>query len=101
MSIIEKSNHREKQLQEKIANQEITPEDVLQLNKITDNYLCSPDANIYDIDFTRFRIRDLESQNVLFEIAKPQCLQNSSEKQNTTANEEDPGSGKWHNTSKA
>lgn len=33
---------------------------------------CHPtDANIYDIDFTRFKIRDLESGAVLFEIAKP------------------------------
>lgn len=29
------------------------------------------DANTYDIDFTRFKIRDLESGTVLFEIAKP------------------------------
>lgn len=49
----------------------ITPEYVLKLNKITDDYLCSPDANIYDIDFTRFKIRDMESGAVLFEIAKP------------------------------
>lgn len=35
------------------------------------DYLCSPEANIYDIDFTRFKIRDLESGTVLFEIAKP------------------------------
>jgi hypothetical protein len=26
---------------------------------------------VYDIDFTRFKIRDLESGTVLFEIAKP------------------------------
>lgn len=49
----------------------ITPEDVLRLPKIAENYLCSPDANVYDIDFTRFKIRDLESGAVLFEIAKP------------------------------
>lgn len=68
-----------------------TPEDVLKLQRITNSngnqiinnqmfvkyavlfpgYLCSPDANIYDIDFTRFCIRDLESGTVLFEIAKP------------------------------
>lgn len=49
-----------------------TPDDVLHLNKIADEYLCSPDANVYDIDFTRFKIRDLESPGtVLFEIAKP------------------------------
>lgn len=29
------------------------------------------DANVYDIDFTRFKIRDLESGAVLFEIMKP------------------------------
>nr|CDQ07115.1 Bm11378 [Brugia malayi] len=49
----------------------ITPEDVLRLNKITDDYLCEPDANIYDIEFTRFKIRDLDTDQILFEIAKP------------------------------
>ncbi|KAJ8954463.1 hypothetical protein NQ317_019462 [Molorchus minor] len=39
----------------------ITPEDVLKLTKIAETYLCDPDANIYEIDFTRFKIRDLES----------------------------------------
>lgn len=34
--------------------------------------LCNTtDANVYDIDFTRFKIRDLESGAVLFEIMKP------------------------------
>lgn len=49
----------------------ITPDDVLRLHKITEHYLCSPDANVHDIDFTRFKIRDMESGMVLFEIAKP------------------------------
>lgn len=35
------------------------------------DYLCSPEANVYDIDFTRFKIRDMETGTVLFEIAKP------------------------------
>lgn len=35
------------------------------------DYLCSPNANIYGIDFIRFKIRDLETGVVLFEIAKP------------------------------
>lgn len=35
------------------------------------DYLCDPEANVYDIDFTRFKIRDLDSGAVLFEIAKP------------------------------
>ncbi|KAL2720909.1 protein unc-119 isoform X1 [Vespula squamosa] len=49
----------------------ITPDMVLRLPTITDKYLCSPEANIYDIDFTRFQIRDLETGAVLFEITKP------------------------------
>lgn len=49
----------------------ITPEDVLKMTRISDGFLCSPEANIYDIDFTRFKIRDLETGTVLFEIAKP------------------------------
>ena len=35
------------------------------------DYLCDPDANIYNIDFTRFKIRDMDTATVLFEIAKP------------------------------
>lgn len=33
-------------------------------------YLCSPADNIYDIEFTRFKIRDMETGIVLFEIVK-------------------------------
>ena len=29
-----------------------------------------PEANVYDIDFTRFRIRDTETSRVLFEVTK-------------------------------
>ncbi|EDV34121.1 uncharacterized protein Dana_GF21136 [Drosophila ananassae] len=49
----------------------VSPEDVLHLTTITDDYLCSANANVFEIDFTRFKIRDLESGAVLFEIAKP------------------------------
>lgn len=75
----------------------ITPEMVLRLPTITDSkicfpivnnlsskhlytcvfiseYLCSPEANIYDIDFTRFQIRDLETGAILFEITKPPAI---------------------------
>lgn len=45
------------------------------------------DANVYDIDFTRFKIRDLESGAVLFEIMKPPSEQftdgNVDDKSNT------------------
>ena len=55
----------------KAINQcEITPKDVLSLTRITDDYLCTSQENIYAIEFTKFRIRDLKSGSVLFEIAK-------------------------------
>lgn len=34
-------------------------------------YLCPLESNIYSIEFTRFKIRDMDSQAVLFEICKP------------------------------
>ncbi|KAK9874453.1 hypothetical protein WA026_002792 [Henosepilachna vigintioctopunctata] len=75
----------------------ITPEDVLHLTKITDTYLCDPDANIYDIDFTRFKIRDLESGAVLFEIAKPipENTDEGSEKNQESEDPIDPNSGRF------
>jgi protein unc-119 len=48
---------------------EITPDDVLKLTKITDGFLCS-NSNDYQIEFTRFKIRDLETDTVLFDISK-------------------------------
>lgn len=48
----------------------ITPEDVKRLNCITEDYLCEPEANAYKIDFTKFKIRDIDSGRVLFEISK-------------------------------
>lgn len=54
-----------------LAKENISPEDVLRMQKPTQNYLCTMDANVYNIDFTRFKIRDLESGAVLFEIVKP------------------------------
>ncbi|KPP72185.1 protein unc-119B-like [Scleropages formosus] len=35
------------------------------------DYLCKPEDNVFCIDFTRFKIRDMETGTVLFEIAKP------------------------------
>ncbi|XP_044737749.1 protein unc-119 homolog [Chrysoperla carnea] len=72
---------------DEIQNEKITPEDVLRLTKIADHYLCSPDANIYEIDFTRFKIRDLESGAVLFEIAKPTVESNN---QDSNPDNKDP-----------
>jgi len=54
-----------------LSKEFITPEDVLRLNRVTENYLCKPEENVYEIDFTRFKIRDMQTNTVLFEIAKP------------------------------
>ncbi|XP_077429578.1 protein unc-119 homolog B-like [Vanacampus margaritifer] len=56
---------------EEDLNGHATPEDVLGLRVATRGYLCKPEDNIYNIDFVRFKIRDLETGTVLFEIAKP------------------------------
>lgn len=47
------------------------------------------DANVYDIDFTRFKIRDLESGAVLFEIAKPPSDQHAEGSADDDHNEND------------
>ncbi|XP_040005906.1 protein unc-119 homolog B [Xiphias gladius] len=73
-----------------LANAVITPEDVLGLQKITENYLCSPDENIYNIDFTRFKIRDMETGTVLFEITKPPSTDKAGEKRDI-----DPNAGRF------
>lgn len=33
--------------------------------------MCPVEANTYDIEFTKFKIRDMEKGTVLFEIVKP------------------------------
>lgn len=68
----------------------VTPEDVLKLNKCTENYLCEPGANVYNIDFTRFKIRDMETGSVLFEIAKPDNIDDE-----IIDNDEDPNAGRF------
>ena len=48
-----------------------SPAEVLAHFSVTEDYLCSPEDNVYQLDFTRFKIRDLHSNITLFEIAKP------------------------------
>merc|ERR550539_2032524 len=49
----------------------ISPAQVLAKSAISEDYLCPPQANVYGIDFTRFKIRDVDTGTTLFEIAKP------------------------------
>lgn len=75
----------------KLKNQ-ITPDDVLKLTKITDGFLVDQ-SNDYQIEFTRFKIRDLETDTVLFDISKdpnvPEGTETTDEKQET--NDADSG----------
>ncbi|XP_018603966.2 protein unc-119 homolog A isoform X2 [Scleropages formosus] len=68
----------------------VTPEDVLGLQKITKNYLCGPEENVHNIDFTRFKIRDMETGTVLFEITKPPSAERVGEKRDL-----DPNAGRF------
>nr|XP_057942815.1 protein unc-119 homolog A-like [Doryrhamphus excisus] len=76
--------------EELLASSVITVEDVLGLDNITHNYLCGPEHNIYNIDFTRFKIRDMETGTVLFEITKPPSTDKSGEKKDV-----DPNAGRF------
>lgn len=82
---------------EDVISCDITPDEVLRLDRITDTYMCSPEANVYDIDFTRFKIRDLETGTVLFEIAKPPTDFSVDNEGTEDASEEqlDPNAGRF------
>ncbi|XP_019622814.1 PREDICTED: protein unc-119 homolog B-like isoform X2 [Branchiostoma belcheri] len=78
--------------EELLQKENISPEDVLKLPKVTENYLCEPEANVFQIDFTRFKIRDMDSGTVLFEIAKPPP---SDDEPDAEAEDIDPNAGRF------
>ena len=51
-----------------MSETEITPDVVRNYKEFTPKFLCGLDANIYNIQFKRFRIRDMESDFVLFDV---------------------------------
>jgi len=69
----------------------ISVEDVLRLDRATENYLVDGRSNPYKIEFTRFKIRDIESATVLFEIAKPE----DEDDNEMEVDSEDPDSGRF------
>ncbi len=62
-----KSSSSEADLLKKGASK-ISPDDVLGLGRVTESYLCEPEANVYGIDFTRFKIR--QDISCSFEVRK-------------------------------
>ncbi|KAM6246837.1 short-chain specific acyl-CoA dehydrogenase, mitochondrial isoform 2-T2 [Porphyrio hochstetteri] len=79
---------------ELLALETVRPEHVLGLCRVTENYLCKPEDNIYNIDFTRFKIRDLETGTVLFEIAKPSASEQDDEDEDDSS-ELDTSAGRF------
>ncbi|XP_046840979.1 protein unc-119 homolog B-like [Xenia sp. Carnegie-2017] len=78
----------------------ITPQDVLNLTKCTKDYLCDQKRNIYDIEFTRFKIRDMDEGKTLFEIAKPddsELVDDNTDEAigEDIENDEDPNAGRF------
>lgn len=63
----------------------ITPEYVKNLSDFTPNFLCDLKDNVYNIKFLKFRVRDLESGYVLFEVCdeeeKPEDEKDSDQNQ--------------------
>ena len=58
---------------------EITPDIVRNYKEFTPKFLCGLDANIYNIQFKRFRIRDMESDFVLFDVGDDSDVNNKDE----------------------
>ena len=47
-----------------------SPEDVLKFNKATEGFLCSLSANVYGIEFLAFKVRDIDTNTVVFEVER-------------------------------
>ena len=62
---------------------------------MTEDYLCPPEANVYGIDFTRFKIRDITSSTTLFEIAKPASSSGEDEDGEEDGEDVDPNAGRF------
>ncbi len=48
---------------------EITPEVVRNYKEFTPKFLCGLSANVYNIKFKRFKVRDIETDFVLFDVS--------------------------------
>ncbi|KAL2101151.1 hypothetical protein ACEWY4_002912 [Coilia grayii] len=59
----------------------VTPEQVLRLSGYTLDFLCSPEDNVYNIGFTRFKIRDVDSGATILDIKKHCPTEISAEQQ--------------------
>lgn len=96
MSVVEKNVQKERLAEHQESKPTITPDEALKLTKITKEFLCKPDDNTYEIEFTHFKIRDLESKRILFEITKPLYEQQSTDNvEEQSASNEDSSPGRY------
>lgn len=65
----------------------LTPEYVRKLNRYTEDFLCTLSENIYKIRFTKFRVRDLDSETVLFEVEED-TTEEMDKQNNSTPNDD-------------
>ena len=68
---------------------EITPDVVRQYKEFTPKFLCGLEANIYNIQFKRFRIRDMESDFVLFDVGDDSDNSNQEEEKDEAKKKEE------------
>lgn len=66
----------------------ITPEDVLALGRATDSYLCPLGANVYGIRFTKFRVRHIETNTLLFEVGNPDASKDGAQGEDAPSSRE-------------
>ena len=67
---------------------EITPDVVRSYTQFTPKFLCGLDANIYNIKFKRFKVRDIESDFVLFDVSDDSNENDTEAQTQQTENEE-------------
>jgi hypothetical protein len=64
-----------------------TPEDVKSFTDYTESFLCEIKENIYSIKFLKFRVRDLDSGFVLFEVSDEENKTQEQEEESSKDNE--------------
>jgi len=70
-----KTKSKGKTEEQLLAQDSISKDDVMRLTKATDNYLCKPSDNSFGIEFTAFKLRDIDHNATLFEVAKPEGVE--------------------------
>jgi len=79
-----------------MASSKHTIESILALDKVTDRFLVPLSANIYNVKFDAFKIRDLDSGLVLFEIKNDNNLPEEIKEDEIVVPEDDWRTVRYH-----